>query len=98
MVFRDSFSLGQKRFLLSELIGKAVKIAWASDRGLQGVQGIILDETANTFLLGTGKGRKLVPKKACKFFFPQAPGELVVEGKLLACKPEERTKKLARIL
>ena len=79
-------------FLAGELIGERVIVEWSSDKGLAGLDGRIVDETAGTFVLDTPSGEKRVPKKSCALFFPGAG--VLVEGKLIHCRPEERTKKL----
>ena len=84
----------EKEFLLSELIGEEVRIARASSKGLQGFEGRIVDETRNTFLIEGAKGRKVVPKEGNWFAF----GKVTVQGKLLVCRPEDRTKVLAKKL
>ncbi|MBI5229160.1 ribonuclease P protein subunit, partial [Candidatus Micrarchaeota archaeon] len=85
-----------REFLLGELIGKKVLVEKSSCKDMQGIDGLILDETQNTFLLEAKSGRKIVPKTGCTFFFPESG--IRVEGKLLICRPEERTKKLGKNL
>lgn len=82
----------RKHFLLGELIGEKALVSKSSCKGLQGIQGRILDETTNSFLFQTSSGIKRILKKGNTFFFPSQGIE--VEGLLLVCKPEERTKKL----
>ncbi len=82
------------RFLLGELIGEKVKVVSSACRSLQGIEGEIVDETLATFLIQTPRGRKRVPKKGSVFLF----GTLRVSGEVLACRPEERTKKLFQTL
>lgn len=82
----------ERLFLAGELIGERVLVEWSSDKGLAGLGGRVVDETAGTFVLDTPDGEKRVPKKGCAFFFPGAG--MAVEGKILAMRPEERTKKL----
>lgn len=84
----------QKEFLLSELIGREVRVLKCSSKGLRGLSGTIADETRNTFLIDTVKGRKAVPKSACWFDF----GIVQVQGRILQCRPEDRTKLLSRKL
>jgi RNase P/RNase MRP subunit p29 len=81
------------RFLAGELIGEKVAVEWSSCKGLVGVNGTIADETQNTFVVQTARGEKRIPKKACSFFFPKAG--VKTRGRLLAHKPEDRTKRLA---
>ena len=86
----------QKEFLLGELVGERVRIAFAADKGLVGLEGKIADETMNTLVLHTEKGLRRVPKNSCKFAFPDAGIE--IEGAVLAHRPHERTKKLGQKL
>ncbi len=88
----SKLSSQERLFLSGELIGEKVLVEWSSDKGLAGLAGRIVDETVGTFVLDTPSGEKRVPKKACAFFFPVAG--IAVAGKLLAMRPEERTKKL----
>jgi ribonuclease P protein subunit POP4 len=83
-------------FLLEELIGLEVIVQKASSKALQGLEGRILDESKNTFLLETSRGRKRIPKATCTFLF--IPQNKEVDGKLLVARPEDRTKKLSKEL
>ncbi|MFH1779978.1 MAG: ribonuclease P protein subunit [Candidatus Micrarchaeota archaeon] len=91
-------STGQKldlnSFVLGEFIGEKLCIEHSSSKGLQGLKGIVLDETTNAFLIETSKGRKLVPKKGSVFLFPKHG--VKVKGTLLIMRPEDRTKKLLK--
>ncbi|MEW5955326.1 MAG: ribonuclease P protein subunit [Candidatus Micrarchaeota archaeon] len=79
--------------LAGELIGLRVKVAASSCKDLLGIEGKIVDETRNTFLVQTSTGAKRVPKAACDFLFPEAG--FTAAGRELACRPEDRTKKFA---
>ena len=89
-------STGQKRplgaFVLGEFIGERVSVKKIGDKGLQGMQGLIVDESLGTILLDTASGRKRVSKKGSVFYFP-AFGESVCGDDLLV-RPQDRTKKL----
>ena len=80
-----------KKFLANELIGKQVFIA--NSRCIQwiGLSGSIVDETLHTFLIETHRGQKRISKKSCVWFFPSI--NFSVDGKLLNCRSEDRTKK-----
>ncbi|NYZ74783.1 ribonuclease P protein subunit [Candidatus Micrarchaeota archaeon] len=87
---------GRKRpreALAGELVGLRVKVAASSCKDLLGIEGRVIDETRNTFLVRTSTGAKRVPKAACEFTFPEAG--FSAKGKELACRPEDRTKKFA---
>ena len=78
------------QILLDEIIGKKIKIANASCKGLAGIEGTIIDETQNTLVIKTKKGNKHVPKAPCTF---EIEG-VKVKGKLFLTRPQERIKKI----
>ncbi|MBI5225151.1 ribonuclease P protein subunit [Candidatus Micrarchaeota archaeon] len=80
-------------FLLEELIGQNLKIKRASSKDLQGIEGRVIDESKNSFLLETSKGKKRIPKKGSTFVFES---HHEAKGNLLLIRPEDRTKKLAK--
>jgi ribonuclease P protein subunit POP4 len=76
-----------------EWIGLKVKIARSTDPTLQGLEGIIRDETMNTFTI-EAKGRLLQVQKQKTIFRAELPTEKVeVDGSLLRFRPEDRVKK-----
>jgi ribonuclease P protein subunit POP4 len=76
-----------------EWIGLRVKIAKSSDPTLQGLEGVVRDETMNTFTIeANGKLRQVQKQKT--IFRAELPTENVeVEGSLLRFRPEDRVKK-----
>ena len=74
--------------LRGEFIGKNVEIIDSSNKDLIGIKGKIVDETKNMFEIEINNNTKKVQKKICKFKF--LPENLVVEGKIINCRPEER--------
>lgn len=82
-----------RRFLAGELVGENIAVEWSSCKGIVGVKGRVVDETQNTFVIETARGERRIPKKASSFFFPDAG--IKVQGRLLAFRPQERTKRLA---
>lgn len=86
---------------IHELIGLEAEVVRCADRGMQGLKGVVVDETRNTFVFGVSQGGKAeertVPKAACVFRFTLPSGKTVdVVGKSIAVDPVERPKKLAR--
>ncbi|RLJ00208.1 MAG: ribonuclease P protein subunit [Candidatus Aenigmatarchaeota archaeon] len=75
-------------FLRGEFIGKNVEIIDSSNKDLIGIKGKIVDETKNMIEVENSLGAKKVQKKICKFKF--LPEKLVVEGKIIDCRPEDR--------
>jgi ribonuclease P protein subunit POP4 len=76
-----------------EWIGLKVKIAKTTDSTLQGLEGIVRDETMNTFTIeANGKLRQVQKQKTT--FRAELPTENVeVDGALLRFRPEDRVKK-----
>jgi ribonuclease P protein subunit POP4 len=76
-----------------EWIGLKVKIAKTTDPTLQGLEGIVRDETMNTFTIeANGKLRQVQKQKTT--FRAELPTENVeVDGALLRFRPEDRVKK-----
>ncbi len=76
-----------------EWIGLKVKITKTTDPTFQGLEGIVRDETMNTFTIETnGKLRQVQKQKTT--FRAELPTENVeVDGSLLRFRPEDRVKK-----
>jgi ribonuclease P protein subunit POP4 len=76
-----------------EWIGLKVRIAKSTDPTLQGLEGVVRDETMNTFTIETnGKLRQVQKQKTT--FRAELPTENVeVDGSLLQFRPEDRVKK-----
>ncbi len=77
-----------------ELIGLRARVHESTDPGLVGVEGIVLDETQKTLVIGEpGCWKKRVPKATCIFDFTLPTGEVVrVDGRVILARPEERIK------
>jgi len=75
-------------FLRGEFIGKNIEIIDSLNKDLIGIKGKIVDETKNMFEIENKKVTKKVQKKICKFRF--LPERLVVDGKIINCRPEDR--------
>lgn len=83
-----------KNLHLHEFIGLDVRITNSSSREWIGLEGKVVDETKNLLVIQMKKGEKRIPKVACTFLFTLQNGEKAeLEGKDIAFRPEERTKK-----
>jgi ribonuclease P protein subunit POP4 len=85
-------------FAKTELVGLEAAVVRSTDPGLVGLHGVVVDETLHTLTLRTGSpgGRRVqVAKAACTFAF-QVPGQdpVVVEGRAIEFRSEDRTKKV----
>jgi|WetSurMetagenome_2_1015567.scaffolds.fasta_scaffold202039_4 ribonuclease P protein subunit POP4 len=80
--------------LRHELVGLSVR----AKVGERVVEGIVDEETEKTFKIKTPKGVESVVKDQATLEF-SLPGDavVVVEGRLIACRPEDRIKKKHRI-
>lgn len=77
-----------KKLVRSEFIGLNIKVVGKN------IQGRIIDETKNSILIETQKGnRKMILKNNNEFEFVFSDKKIVVDGKKLAFRPEERIKK-----
>jgi ribonuclease P protein subunit POP4 len=76
-----------------EWIGLKVKIAKSTDPTVQGLEGIVRDETMNTFTIEANGKFRQVQKQKTTFRAELATGNVDVEGSLLRFRPEDRVKK-----
>lgn len=84
------------RTLLLEYIGLRVKVLRAPGREREGIEGKVIDETKNTFLIEKEDGRVVkIPKAGTLFRFVDAKGNSFdVDGSRILYRSEERAKKL----
>lgn len=77
-----------------EFIGLETKVVKASNPDLVGIEGVVVDETRNTFtILHDGK-RKVVVKETAVFEFVMSDGTVVeIDGKLMLARSEDRIRK-----
>jgi len=76
-----------------EWIGLKVKVAKCTDPTIQGLEGIVRDETMNTFTIETNRKLRQVQKQKTTFRAELPTEEVEVEGSLLRFRPEDRVKK-----
>ncbi len=77
-----------------ELIGLHVQVIESKNKEIVGLEGDIVDETRQSFVIRTEKSEKIVVKDECVFLFCLPTGVCVrVEGKILVSRPEDRIKK-----
>jgi ribonuclease P protein subunit POP4 len=87
-----------RNILQHEIIGLRAKVAESRNACQVGIKGTILDETMRTVVLLTDEGeRKKVLKSDVKLLLHLPDGTLVlVDGRELVGRPEERLKKRIR--
>lgn len=89
----EEYCITKENAACHELIGLGAKIVGGSCAERNGTEGRIVDETKNTFTFETRKGEKVVPKSECIFEFDLGKnGSVIIEGKNILRKPEDRAK------
>ena len=71
-----------------EYLGEHAEITHSEDDDLEGIEGVIIKETKNTFTIRTRDGDKQVTKKICTFNI----NDHNIHGENITKKPEERIK------
>ena len=75
-----------------ELIGSEVEVLSAPCYA--GINGIVLNETKNTFIVGQAGSEKTVPKKNNEFALTYEGKRFVIKGSEVLHRPEDRIKKV----
>jgi RNase P/RNase MRP subunit p29 len=75
-----------------ELIGTQARVTRAANPSIEGLVGMVVNETKHFITLDTSKGRKRVPKRTCTFLFKAKGKETEIEGCDIEIAPEERIK------
>lgn len=84
----------KRNIMRHELIGLEAQVVSSSDPTLLGVYGKILDETRDMLVIEHLSAAKIVPKEGSSFEIKLPDGEkVVVEGKKLVGRPEERIRR-----
>ncbi|MFA5126201.1 MAG: ribonuclease P protein subunit [archaeon] len=97
MIKGKNYGITAANLLGHEIIGLSVKVIKSTDKGRVGMEGVIVNETQNTFVLLGNCGEKekefVIPKKECEFEFDLGNDEkVIVKGNDVLKKPEERVK------
>lgn len=76
-----------------ELIGLRVTVE-SPDKGVDGLEGLVIDETMQTLLVESPDGiERRVPKPGARFVFEVGGESIVVRGTDIRFRPEDRTKR-----
>ncbi len=81
-----------KNIVKHELIGLECEITSATDPTLVGKKGTIVDETMNTLVIAERSGEKRIPKGNVTLLLKSNKEEVVIQGKRLIGRPEDRVK------
>ncbi len=79
-----------KDILRAELIGKNMEIVESRNKSLIGLKGRIIDETKNAIIIMHNGKRKMILKNHVKLVINWQDKRILVDGKMLAKRPEDR--------
>ncbi len=78
-----------------EYIGKHLEVIDSNHSGYMAIEGKVVDETKNTFVVDTNSGEeKTIPKEKNEFKVEFEGKEAVIDGNELSYRPEDRIKRL----
>ena len=96
MIKGKNYEITKENLLGHEMIGLKVKVINSTDDGKKGKEGVIVNETQNTFvILSTAPKAKeeiVLPKHECEFEFDLGNEKVKINGKDVLRRPEERVK------
>ena len=81
-----------------ELIGLSVVVKASADPKTVALEGVIVDETKNTFTLATEKGEKTLQKRGMVLRVILHDMETELDCSNIMFRPEDRIKKVKKIL
>lgn len=85
--------MNEKKFAKGELIGLRVTIKKCEDSRWEGISGLIINETKNTFLIRINNKDKRIAKKIATFEFDYENKKITINGLKISFRPEDRIKK-----
>jgi len=80
----------RENLLKHEIIGLEATIVKCNNEQTIGIAGKVIDETKSMLFLNTKNGIKKIPKENTEWKFSFDNTELIVNGNLLAKRPQER--------
>jgi len=82
--------MNEKGMMKEEFIGMKVRIEKCTDPSLQGMEGVVVDETRNMMVIESREGIKKVAKKIATFNI----GGFTIDGRKINYRPEDRIRKI----
>ncbi|MFH1240516.1 MAG: ribonuclease P protein subunit [Candidatus Diapherotrites archaeon] len=96
MIKGKHYEITQKNLPAHELIGLNAKVVKSVDSKKTGVKGKVVNETKNILELENNSVIKKIPKKEVVFEFEIGNEKIIIDGKMLNEKPENRVKEFWR--
>jgi len=82
--------MDERKMMKEEFIGMKVRIEKCTDPSLQGMEGMIIDETKNMMVIESREGIKKVAKRIATFNI----GGFAIDGRKISYRPEDRIRKI----
>jgi len=79
-----------------ELIGLKVTVMRLDTPTMTKYEGVVMDETMNTFEIANGSRNLVVPKTGHRFMFHLDGKKVLLDGNNIRFRPEDRTKKVKK--
>ena len=92
MLETEHYCITPENIFVHEMIGLNAKVVQSTDSKKKGINGKVIDETKNTFVIENNGVEKIVPKIEAMFEFIIGNERMIVDGKRIIYKPEQRTK------
>ncbi len=92
MIKGSDYCITRENILMHELIGLDCSIIDSTDENKKGISGKIIDETKNTIKIKTKNGEKILPKKEVILELKLGKEKIIVEGKKIIGRSEDRVK------
>ncbi len=96
MLKAEHYCISKENIAVHEIIGLNAMVVGSTDANKIGLRGKIVDETKNTIVVESGKKEKVLPKKEIVLELSLGNEKVVLNGKKILFRPEERTKKMWR--
>ncbi len=85
--------LNRQNLLQHELIGLPVKVVRSLNASQENAEGLVIDETMRTLILGSNKTKRMIPKVGTTFRLTLPDGSKAdVNGDQVIRRPEDRVK------
>ena len=82
--------MNEREMMKEEFIGLKAQVDRCTDPSLQGIEGMIIDETKNMLVIESGKSKKKIAKDIAAFSI----NGTVIDGKKMKYRPEDRIRKI----
>ena len=91
MISGEGYKITKGNVLCHTLVGLQTSVV-KGEESRSGIKGKIIKETKNTLVVETKKGEKIVPKKETVFKLNLGKEKVLLDGKKICLREEERLK------